>query len=126
MFKGVRSNRRFSRMRMDQIAGTFHFSKNKLEIREASARHSGTTLTLGHGSVDLHPGGGHYADLTDLRPQALVIDEDFLNALPKQLAPRAAPTQTERTLWMWKRAWSWPRLPNRAARRIFGGTGNAG
>jgi len=78
---------------MEGIKGKFHYQNNKLEIREASARHGQTRVTLDSGTVDLHRGGGHYTDLAQLHAEALVLDEDLLRALPKTLRGGAAAVQ---------------------------------
>jgi len=75
---------------LDNIAGKFHFHENKLEIRNASAQHQGTRIALEYGKVDLHRGGGHFTDLTELTADALVIDDDLMGALPKELRNGAA------------------------------------
>jgi hypothetical protein len=78
---------------LDDVAGTFHYHKNKLEIRSASAKHQGTQLTLDKGTVDVHGSGGHYTDLNELTVRSLVVNDDLIQAFPKDLRQGAASIQ---------------------------------
>ena len=75
---------------LDDITGSFHFHKNKLKIRDAGARHQDAVFSLAKGTVDLHPEGGQYADLSELHVESLMLDGDMIQALPRSLRGGAA------------------------------------
>ncbi len=67
---------------MHDLGGQFHYHQHRLEMTDVKAWHGGTLLSIGQGAVDLHPGGGYYADLTDVEARDLRLDDDFVGALP--------------------------------------------
>jgi hypothetical protein len=70
---------------LHDLGGHFHYHGHRLEVAQLRAWHGGALIALGQGAVDLHPGGGYYADLRDLEARDLQLDEDLLGALPRKL-----------------------------------------
>jgi hypothetical protein len=82
----------FFRYLLTDLAGQFHYSRkeNRVVLKGVSARHNGSRVSVGQGTVDLAPGdvgpsGAFYADLTDLRCDPLFPDDDLLKASPAPL-----------------------------------------
>lgn len=64
------------------VAGKFRFYKNRLDLAQISAKHQTTRITIDHGTVDIHPKGGYYADLKEIQAQGLFLDREFIAAIP--------------------------------------------
>jgi hypothetical protein len=81
----------FFRYSLTDLAGKFHYSRNRLSVSDVRARHQSSYLSLGRGTVDLVPAdapagaGGFYADLADFQGYPLFPDDDLLKALPPAL-----------------------------------------
>jgi hypothetical protein len=71
------------------IGGQFHYHHNRLDLTQIKAWHHGALLTLGTGAVDIHAGGGYFADLTDIQARDLRIDDDLVKALPGKVRDAA-------------------------------------
>ncbi|MBI3406879.1 MAG: hypothetical protein HY040_00800 [Planctomycetes bacterium] len=67
------------------VAGKFRFYKNRLDLAQISAKHQTTRITIEHGTVDIHPKGGYYADLKEMQAQGLFLDREFIAAIPQCL-----------------------------------------
>ena len=75
----------FLAYRLQDVSGQFHFHNNALQITKVRARHDQTRLALDRGKIDIHPRGGYYANLQDIVADGLVMDDEFLKALPPRL-----------------------------------------
>lgn len=71
--------------RIQEVQGQFHFHRQRLEITNLRARHEQVIIGLDHGAVDLHPRGGYYADFQDVQITGMVLDDEFLQSLPRKL-----------------------------------------
>ncbi len=67
------------------LAGRLHYHNNRLEFTDFQGSHAQTRLALKDARVNLHPGGGFFADLNDLQAHQLLLDQDFIEALPQAL-----------------------------------------
>jgi hypothetical protein len=80
---------RYFRVPFKDVRGTFHYSKNRVQIWDLKAAHKGgSRFDLKYGTVDLQPGAGYYATLRGARAEPLVLDDELLEALPER--PRKA------------------------------------
>lgn len=66
----------------ENCAGNIRYRRNRVEIDRMYARRRDTEVSIVQGTIDLHAGGGFYADLSDLRFRQLQLDEELLPALP--------------------------------------------
>lgn len=76
---------RFFPLQMTGLSGRLHYHDNRLELTNYRASHGQAQLALKAASVNLGPGGSFFADLNDLQAQRLLLDDDFVDALPKAL-----------------------------------------
>jgi hypothetical protein len=77
---------RFFRYALSDLSGHFRFAHNRLTVSKVSARHNGSRIRLGEGTVDLAPGSsGFHADLADLEAYPLFPEADLLQAVPSEL-----------------------------------------
>jgi len=70
---------------MADVSGTVHYAHNRVEMTSFTARHGATTLSLKRGVLLLKPVNGFYACLGDLQGTPIVVDKDFVDALPPGL-----------------------------------------
>ncbi len=75
----------FFRLPLHDVGCQFRYHKDKVELRRFTARHGNSQLSIDHGTVDLYPRGGFYAELEDLRGNPVLADAEFLKALPEGL-----------------------------------------
>ena len=75
--------------RIQEVQGLFHFHHNRLEIANLRAKHEQAIIALGKGMVDLHQGGGYYADFLDVQINGMRLDEEFIQSLPRKLQDTA-------------------------------------
>lgn len=68
---------------LTDAAGQVSFSQGQVDLRKFRAKHDKTTITLEAAEVLLPKTGGFWADLYDLKVTPLVIDREFLAALPR-------------------------------------------
>lgn len=71
------------------IGGQFHYHHHRLDLTQLKAWHGGALLSLGTGAVDVHHGGGYFAELADVQMRDLRFDDDFLSALPARVQEAA-------------------------------------
>jgi hypothetical protein len=79
---------------LSEVAGTVRYSQGKVELLRLSGRHGATTVSLEKGTIFLKPAGGFWARFTEMKGRPLVVDEEFVAALPdgvKKVAQRLAP-----------------------------------
>ena len=79
----------FFEYEIQDASGLFHFHNNALEIAKLSAKHDRAFISLNKGKVDLNPRGGYFADFADVEVRGLVLDTEFINALPAKLQEAA-------------------------------------
>jgi hypothetical protein len=70
---------------LHDLCGQLRYHKDQVVLTKFTAHHNQTRLSLEKGVVDLYPGGGFYADLSDLRGNPVLPDEEFVAALPEEL-----------------------------------------
>jgi hypothetical protein len=70
---------------LTDTSGQVSFSRGRVGLRQFSARHGKSKLSLPAAEVLLPPTGGFWADLYDLKVTPVVIDQEFLAALPRGL-----------------------------------------
>jgi hypothetical protein len=76
----------FFRYALTEIAGVVHFRNRQLQLAALSGKHGPTNWVLVDGGViDLRPGGGYRADLQNIDARNLLLDADFIRALPAPL-----------------------------------------
>jgi hypothetical protein len=76
----------FFRYVLHDLCGQLRYHKDQVVLSRFTARHNQTRLSLDRGVVDLTPNGGFYADLSELRGNPILPDEDFFAALPEGLS----------------------------------------
>jgi hypothetical protein len=85
---------------LTQVRGSFHYSKDRVTLREFQARHGGAFITLGRdgdgGDVELRPGAGFKATLRQLHADQLTVDRELLDALPKLVGKSFAVLKPDR------------------------------
>jgi AsmA-like protein len=76
----------FFRYALTEIGGVVHFRNRQLQLAALSGKHGATRWVLGEGGViELLPGGGYRADLQNIDVEDLLLDADFIRALPASL-----------------------------------------
>lgn len=75
----------FFKYTLSELTGTFRYARHWVQLDGLQARHGASALSLGTGLAYLKPGGGVWTELTDLRANPLLPDEDFRAALPGPL-----------------------------------------
>jgi hypothetical protein len=75
----------FFRYALHDVAGQFRYARNKVEIKNFTARHNDSQLSVEHGTVDLLPHGGFRAELDNLVANPVLADEALLGAVPAAL-----------------------------------------
>jgi hypothetical protein len=70
---------------LSHVRGTVHYGQHMVQLRELSARHGQTVLTLAEGDVALHPDDSFSVKLMELVGNPIVPDAEFVRALPPSL-----------------------------------------
>jgi hypothetical protein len=83
--RGCSIQPRFFPYALNDLSGQFRYHRNRVELKQITARHNDTRLSLEKGTVELDPAGGFYADLSDLRGNPVVPDGEFQKALPETI-----------------------------------------
>ena len=84
-FAGATIRPDFFPVALTDLAGQVTYSKGRVELKNFRAKRGQSEVTLPTTEVLFRPSGGYWADLRDLRVTPLVIDADFLSALPPGL-----------------------------------------
>jgi hypothetical protein len=70
---------------LTELTGSIRYAQRWVYLNDLRARHGESQISLGEGKVYLHPTGGVWAKLTDLRGSPLLPDQEFHLALPAVL-----------------------------------------
>jgi hypothetical protein len=84
-FNGPSLRPTFFPYQLTEAAGQVSYARGRVEMHQFRARHGATAITLPSAEVLLPPAGGYWADLYDLRVNPVVVDREFLAALPRGL-----------------------------------------
>ncbi len=84
-FAGASIRPSFFPIMLTNLAGQVTYAKGRVELKNFRAKRGQADITLPTTEVLFRPSGGYWADLRDLRVTPLVIDADFLSALPPGL-----------------------------------------
>lgn len=70
---------------LEDVGGIIRYANQKVDIGPITARHGDTVVGLLHGEVYLKQQGGFYAKIDELACKPLLLDRDFLVALPASM-----------------------------------------
>jgi hypothetical protein len=70
---------------LHELTGTLRYARHWVHVKNLRAAHGASVMTLEDGKIYLKPGGGIWADLTNVRGSPLIPDSDLLTALPPVL-----------------------------------------
>jgi hypothetical protein len=82
---GCGINPQFFRYRLENLSGSIHYCKNRVEVSNVHARHGPCQVQLPRADVELFSEGGMYVLLRDLQAAHLHPDAAFRQALPVAL-----------------------------------------
>jgi hypothetical protein len=80
--RGCTMQPKFFPYALDDVGGTVRYTRDRVWIRDVMARHNQCRLGFREGQVILKPSGGFQARLHDITGEPLVLDAEFLRALP--------------------------------------------
>ena len=80
--QGPRIEPTFFSLALSDISGKFRYRGSRVELEQVRGRHEGSLLRIDRGAIDLHAGGGFYADLPEIEVRGLKADESLMAALP--------------------------------------------
>jgi uncharacterized protein involved in outer membrane biogenesis len=80
--QGPRIEPTFFPFAMSEVSGKFRYRGLRVELEQVRAKHEGSLLRIDRGGIDLHAGGGFYADLPEIEVRDLKADEQLMEALP--------------------------------------------
>jgi hypothetical protein len=84
-FNGGAVRPNFFAYQLNDVMGRVSYAKGRIDLRDFRAMHASSQLTLPYTEVLFRPGGGYWADVREARLNPLVIDGEFLQALPPGL-----------------------------------------
>jgi len=67
---------------LSDVAGRVAYAKGRVDLREFRGKHGRSELTLPYTEILFRASGGYWADVRDAHVTPMVIDDDFLQALP--------------------------------------------
>jgi len=80
--QGPRIEPAFFPIALSDVSGKFRYRGDRVELEQIRGNHDGTLVRIDRGHVDLHAGGGFYAEIPEIDVKSLRVDDDLLGALP--------------------------------------------
>jgi hypothetical protein len=81
--QGVRMRPAFFDYALEEVSGSVHYARDRLQVKDLSARHGPAELRLASGTIQLAAEGGYTAWLTGLSGRGVPPDEALMHALPE-------------------------------------------
>jgi hypothetical protein len=83
----------FFRYELDDVAGSVHYARGRVDVANVSARHGPGRLAMKSGIVELKEGGGFRGWFEGIHGSGVIPDSDLLRALPPTLGKGLEPIQ---------------------------------
>jgi len=83
---------------MNEVKGDFHYVDDRVTITNFQASHDESIISLKQADVTLRCNGGYRADLHQLHAENLLVNEEFLQALPSMVRKAFATLQPDRPI----------------------------
>jgi hypothetical protein len=84
-FSGASVTPTFFRYELSDFSGWLEYKGGRVELARFAARHGESRVRLASGETWFYPDGTVFAKLQELEVRPLIVDEAFINAMPKKL-----------------------------------------
>jgi hypothetical protein len=87
--------------RLEDLSGHFHYKSQCLHVTQVQASHGDSRVSIDQGQVLVSPRGAFYAVLEDLWANPVVPDQEFVAALPRNLAAGVSAVKLQDPFKLW-------------------------